>query len=139
MHCSLRSASNGSCERRTGLTDRGGKPATAPAPTCWLGVKAGGDLRLQYVYRGGPAERAGLAAHDVLVAIDGVKASADAVAALQLKRVPRERVKIHAFRRDELIEVDVELAGAPLDTCYLALRPHVPADVLALRNAWLGG
>ena len=47
--------------------DRGGKPASDPPPTCWLGTKMHDDLRLQYVFTGGPAERAGLAANDVLV------------------------------------------------------------------------
>ena len=60
----------------TGDNDRGGKPATADgAARSWLGAKVGADLELQHVYSGGPAERAGLAAGDTLVAFDGVKAS----------------------------------------------------------------
>ena len=42
----------------------------------------------QHVYSGGPAERAGLAAGDTLVAIDGIKASADALDTLARRAAP---------------------------------------------------
>lgn len=121
----------------SGPRDRGGKPATGPLPASSLGAKVGNDLRLQNVYAGGPAERAGLAPQDVLVALDGLKASAEALNALVARRGPGERVTVHAFRRDELITVDLELASAPLDTCYLSLRRDAPPAALALRRAWL--
>jgi len=119
--------------------DRGGKPAPGPTPACWLGAKASDDLRLQHVYTGGPAERAGLAPHDVLVAFDGVRASRDTLASTLADRSPGERLTVHAFRRDELFSVELELAGAPLDTCYLTLREDAAAGALALRNGWLSG
>lgn len=123
----------------SGGNDRGGRPAPGPSSTCWLGARVGGDLRLQYVFNGGPAERAGLAAHDVLVAIDGVKASTESIASLSAQRAAGERVSVHAFRRDELIEAEVELAPAPLDTCWLTLRDDADSNALALRDAWLAG
>jgi hypothetical protein len=46
---------------------------------------------------------------------------------------------VHAFRRDELIVVDVELAGAPLDTCWLAVREEPSSDAARLRQHWLHG
>ena len=121
----------------SGPKDRGGKPAAGPLQACWLGAKLGSDLTLQNVYSGGPAERAGLAPHDALVAIDGIKASSEAINALLMKRAAGDRVRVHAFRRDELIEVDLALASAPLDTCYLSLRAEASAAATALRTAWL--
>lgn len=120
-----------------GGKDAGGKPATAPLPKSSLGLKIGDDLRLQHVYRDGAAERAGLAPHDMLVAIDGTRASAESIAALVGRRAPGERVSLHAFRRDDLIEVELELAPAPRDTCYLALRTEAPARAVTLRTSWL--
>jgi len=120
-----------------GANDRGGKAANGTAPRTWLGAKVGTDLRLQHVYGGGPAERAGLAPQDVLVAFDGTRASVDAVNALVKRRAAGERVNVHVFRRDELMAVEVELAPAPLDTCYLSLRTDAPERACALRNAWL--
>jgi predicted metalloprotease with PDZ domain len=118
--------------------DRGGKPTSGPLPAAWVGMKAGPDLRLQYVFNGSPAERAGLAAHDVLVAIDGVRASADSLNLLLTDRAPGEHVSIHAFRRDELVHFELELSSPPLDTCYLTVRTDAAADSIALRRAWLG-
>ena len=119
--------------------DRGGKPSTAAPPTCWLGAKVAKDLTLQNVFTGSPAERAGLAANDVLVAVDGVRASADSLDKLATTRSAGERVGVHAFRRDELIVVDVELACAPLDTCWLTMREEPSGDAARLRQHWLHG
>jgi predicted metalloprotease with PDZ domain len=122
----------------TGGKDAGGKPATGTVPKSSLGVKIGNDLQLQHVYRDGAAERAGLAPRDVLVAIDGTRASAESIAAFLERRAPGECVTVHAFRHDELISVELTLAPAPHDTCYLALRTDATERAVALRRAWLG-
>lgn len=119
--------------------DEGGKPAAAPAPACWLGAKLAGDARLQHVFTGGPAERAGLAPNDVLVALDGVRASTATIHTLLADRAPGERVTVHAFRRDELIAVELDLAAPPLDTCYLVLRAEATGKAVDLRGHWLRG
>ena len=51
----------------------------------------------------GPAERAGLAAGDIVVAIEGLRASASAIEKLLRRRRVGETLTVHAFRRDELI------------------------------------
>jgi len=123
----------------TGAGDRGGKPAEGAAPACWFGAKVGADQVLQHVLSGGPAECAGLAARDALVALDGLRASTGTMDALLARHGPGELVRVHAFRRDELLDVLVELATAPLDSCYLTLRADAAPPALALRNAWLAG
>jgi predicted metalloprotease with PDZ domain len=120
-----------------GPNDRGGKPANGPLPQSSIGAKLTSDLRLQHVYSGAAAERAGLAPGDVLVALDGVRASMEALATLLARRSPGETIAVHAFRRDELLRVAVELDAAPLDTCYLELATKTPERAVALRNAWL--
>jgi len=121
----------------TGAKDSGGKPANGKVPRSSLGAKVGSDLKLEHVYSGGAAERAGLAANDVLVALDGLRASTQAIDAMLERRSPGERVAVHAFRRDELLTFDVELMPAPNDACYLGLRVDAPERAIALRNAWL--
>jgi predicted metalloprotease with PDZ domain len=93
---------------------------------------------LLHVFTGGPAERGGLAPHDTLVAVDGLRASADTIDAMLKRRGPGERVGVHAFRRDELLTVDIELAAPPLDTCYLTLRAAPDQRAQALRSGWWG-
>ena len=119
--------------------DRGGKPSSSPSPSCWLGVRVGNDLALQHVLTGSPAERAGLAARDVLVAVDGVRASVDSLDKLMSTTRAGERIAVHAFRRDELMCFEIELAEAPLDTCFLALRAEVSSDTALRRARWLHG
>ena len=119
--------------------DAGGKPARNESGLrCTLGVKLATDLKLQHVYSGSAAERAGLAPGDTLVALDGVKATSEALATIFERRAPGDRIRVHAFRRDELRTFDVELAAAPLDTCYLTLADNATADTLRRRANWLG-
>jgi len=119
--------------------DRGGRPASDPPPASWLGAKLRDDLSLQHVFTDGPAERAGLAANDMLVAIDGVRASTASLDALRTDDAPGRRISVHAFRRDELITVELELAEPPLDTCWLSLRDDAGTEAIARRAAWLKG
>jgi hypothetical protein len=48
-------------------------------------------------------------------------------------------VTVHAFRRDELIAVELDLAAPPLDTCYLVLRAEATGKAVDLRGHWLRG
>jgi predicted metalloprotease with PDZ domain len=121
-----------------GARDRGGKPPAGAIDRCTLGMRIGADMKLAVVLRDGPAMRAGLSAGDVLVAIDGMKASTESLAALITRGVPGTTVTVHAFRRDELIEVSTTLDAAALDTCMLTLAAAPSAAALARRKAWLG-
>jgi len=123
----------------TGPKDRGGKPASGISPRCTLGVRLGNDQRLSVVLRGGPAARAGLSGNDVLVAIDGLKATPERIASTLTRAAPGETVEIHAFRRDELARFVVTLDAAPDDTCYLTLDAAPSPQAEARRNAWLRG
>jgi predicted metalloprotease with PDZ domain len=123
----------------SGAKDRGGKPTSGPAPRCTLGVRLGVEAKLAVVTPDGPAARAGLSAHDTLVAIAGLKATPERIATLLSRYAPGETVAVHAFRRDELMTFRATLDAAPEDTCYLTLDASAPADVEQRRNAWLRG
>jgi predicted metalloprotease with PDZ domain len=126
-------------------SDRGGRPAArgtaALAERVTLGVRTsaeGGDLRLTHVLDGGPAQAAGLAAGDVVVAIDGLRVAPKTLDALLARRRPGDAVRVHAFRRDELHELEVRLAAPPADTCVLRFARKPGAGALRLRKGWLG-
>lgn len=103
--------------------DRGGLALNGkPAPAS-LGVKAVAEaqgVRVINVYDGGAAQRAGLSGGDVIVAIDKLKA-VDLDKALA-RYQPGDKLKLHWFRRDELISAQVELQAAPADACRLLLQ-----------------
>ncbi|NMF91637.1 PDZ domain-containing protein, partial [Aromatoleum petrolei] len=115
--------------------------AEAAAKGAWLGVKlagGNGEAKLANVFDDGPAQRCGLSAGDVLVAIDGLKVTAASLDGMLARRGPGEQVTIHAFRRDELITVTAELVPQPADTVKLASGKRVSAAMRALREGWLG-
>ena len=91
-----------------------------------------------HAFSGGPAANAGLSGGDVIVAIDGLRATADNVDALLARHAPGDRVAVHAFRRDELMTFDVALDAAPADTCWLTLAADASPETIARRQAWLG-
>ena len=101
-------------------------------------MSGGSHPTLQHVFRDGPAERAGLAAGDTVVAIDGLRMSVGAIEKLLCRRRPGETLAVHAFRRDELIAAALTLAAAPDDTCWLSLDATVDEATQARRMAWLG-
>jgi predicted metalloprotease with PDZ domain len=110
--------------------------AASAAPS--LGVKLAtgdGEARLASVYADGPAQHAGLSAGDVLVALE---VSGPGLEAMLARRRAGERVEIHAFRRDELMRFDVELAAAPTDKIVLKQATKAPATAVHLRRGWLG-
>ncbi len=94
--------------------------------------------RLTHVLDAGAAQAAGLSAGDVVVAVDGLKVGAKNLDQRLARYKPGNVATLHAFRRDELLEIEVELRASPLDTCTLAV---IAADRTAAnrRRAWLQG
>jgi predicted metalloprotease with PDZ domain len=84
------------------------------------------------------AQEAGLSPGDTLVALDGIRITRDNLDAL-VARVPEgSEATIHAFRRDELLELRARPQPAPADTCQLRITPDAPAETAQRRAAWLG-
>jgi len=91
------------------------------------------------VFDGGAAQAAGLAAGDVIVALDGLRVTPKTLDALLAPRRRGDTVRVHAFRRDEMHVVTVRLAAPPEDTCVLRLAKKAGAGALRLRRGWLKG
>ena len=83
---------------------------------------------IQQVRRDGTAAQAGLSANDVILAIDGLKAS-EKLLAHYAKR--QETFTIFAFRRDELMQFEVQGGETGLTTVELKVENQAKAD------AWL--
>jgi len=126
-------------------SDRGGKAPSTPerelARQAAIGARVtteGAELRLTHVLDGSAAQRAGLAAGDVIVALDGLRATPKNWPALLARRRPGDTVEIFAFRRDELMRFAVTLAARSRDTCVIAPAAGAPASARRRRQAWLG-
>jgi predicted metalloprotease with PDZ domain len=124
-------------------SDKGGKVAkSGTTEPLALGVRYGSDplgVKLLNVFDDGAAQKAGLAAGDIIVAVDGLRASQDNIEKLLNYQRGRDQVELHAFRRDELLHFDVPLQTAPLDTCYLVVDDKADDTVRKLRDGWLLG
>jgi predicted metalloprotease with PDZ domain len=124
-----------------GAEDRGGTPRAANGELLTLGAavrEREQGLELVSVLDGGAAERAGLNPGDVLVAVDRLRVTGRNLARRLARFESGERVTATVFRGDELLEVGIVLAPAPLDTCYLVAREGADAKALERRRAWLG-
>lgn len=96
------------------------KPASEQPALGARAARQGEDWRLATVFEGGAAHRAGLSAHDVLVAIDGLRVSGSAGLDPHLARHKvGDIVDVYAFRRDELRHFRVKLATDDAVTCTL--------------------
>lgn len=105
-----------------------------------LGIKLanGGEAKLMHVYSGGAAEQAGLAGGDVVIALDGIKVSAQNLEKMVSHKAPGTKIRIHAFRRDELMEFKVVTQAAPADSCTLTLSSQPTPQAMQLLDNWLG-
>lgn len=107
----------------------------------WLGarlINRQGELCVGTVYSGGPAHAAGLAAGDVLIALDGLKLDDASLKAQLVRRKPGGRAQVHVFRRDELREFILQFSRAPATEARLSLRPTPLKTQQQLLRGWLG-
>jgi len=88
------------------------RKASKPSLDVNLG-REGADCKLSAVHDGGAAQKAGLSALDLLVAIDGLRVTGNPsnVDGLLARYKVGDTVQVHAFRRDELMAFDVTLQG----------------------------
>ncbi|UCE32672.1 MAG: M61 family metallopeptidase [Burkholderiales bacterium] len=112
---------------------------SAADQTPFLGLRTAthaGDLTVTTVLSDSPAMRAGLSAGDVIIAADGLRVDEQTLKAWLARRGSGSPVRLHLFRRDELIEVAVEPAPPPRVKATLAISGGRTAA--ARRRRWLG-
>ncbi len=119
------------------------KRAAVDAPHfALLGVKttnANGDCRIANVFDGSPAQAAGLSGGDALIALGGLRVTASNLDALLARYHPGDTVEVLAFRRDELMRFEVELATQPPPRFTLTVDPRASKSAQRARKKWLGG
>ncbi len=93
----------------------------------------GNDCKLSSVHEGGAAHRAGLSAGDVLVAVDGLRATHANLDGLLARYAVGAKVEVHAFRRDELMAFQVTLQGDRAPAVTLTLEAAGAKRGAALR------
>jgi predicted metalloprotease with PDZ domain len=108
-------------------------------PSLGVRVKHEGPINvLAQVYSGKPAQQAGLAAGDILVAIEGIRIHGTQLETLLSRYQVGDLVDIHVFRHDELRLYQVKLGAPEADYCSLTpisgKRQSIGAWPAALSN-----
>lgn len=104
-----------------------------------LGLKTGPGGKIVHVYTGGPAHQGGVSAGDVLVALDGLKVD-DTNLLKRVRALPAgSPVRLHTFRRDELMEFDLVLAPPPESTVYVEVDAGAEEAAVMRRERWARG
>ena len=108
------------------LAEQGIRLDWEEAKTPSLGIKTateGNSIQLATVFDDGAAQAAGLASGDVLIALDGLRVTPASLERMLARYQPGDTLKIHAFRRDELMEFSLRLTAPDRDTAQLTALP----------------
>ncbi|HPU54287.1 MAG TPA: PDZ domain-containing protein, partial [Burkholderiaceae bacterium] len=97
-----------------------------------------GDLTIATALAGQAAMRAGMSSGDVIVAVDGLRVDERSLNALLARRKAGDRIAVHAFRRDELMQFDVRLMAGEATECGFTLDDQATDAIRRQRNHWLG-
>ena len=121
------------------LKDLGGKKGSGkshPSLDIMTGSASDG-VKIRVVHDGGAAQRAGLSAKDVIIAVDGIKVTNQNLE----KRLERyeigDEILVHGFRRDELFERRVVLGEDRDFVHYLEWMDDCSEEVQERRKKWL--
>jgi predicted metalloprotease with PDZ domain len=96
------------------------------------------DGKVQHVFDDTPAQQAGLSAGDLLVAVDGLRATDANVDKLLARYRPGDSVRLQAFRRDVLMQFEVKLAAKAPPKYMLTVDTKASKAAQAARARWLG-
>ena len=106
-----------------------------------LGLKlhgGGGEARVAHVFDGGPAQQAGVAAGDLLVALDGLRVAPARLDAILARYSPGDTIELLTFRREELQRFELTLATQPPPRFVLEVDERGGTAAQRRRTAWCG-
>ncbi|MFC5429006.1 M61 family metallopeptidase [Paraburkholderia denitrificans] len=114
-----------------------GEPERGAKPSLGARLRGGAEAVLSVVFEGGAAQKAGLSAGDVLMALDGLRVTGSNLDSLLARYQPGAKVEIHAFRRDELRVARLTL-DAPERARYKLAATDKRTGPRTFRERWLG-
>lgn len=93
--------------------------------------------KLSHVFDNGDAQKSGLSAGDIVIAVDNLKVTKSNFEKTINSYPINTEIEIHAFRRDELMSFKMALNSAKSDTFYLELMDTADKVILDHRKSWL--
>ncbi len=86
--------------------------------------REGNDCKLSRVHEGGAAHKAGLSGNDLLMAVDGIRVTPSNLPQLLARYRVGDKVKLHVFRRDELLSFSAILGSDASPAVKLEVLPE---------------
>ena len=96
-------------------------------------------IRIQQVFDGGAAQKSGLSAGDMVIAVDGLRMSVKQMERYVADVDPGSTIELHLFRRDELMTFVLEPEAAPADTCFFVFSKQEDKGKQQRLTDWLQG
>ncbi|VAW96087.1 Putative protease [hydrothermal vent metagenome] len=93
--------------------------------------------KLSHVFDNGNAQKSGLSAGDIVIAIDNIQVTKSSFEKTAQSYPPDSNILIHAFRRDELMLFSLQTATSPKDTFYLEVMDNPNEVMLNNKRQWL--
>lgn len=88
-------------------------------------VPAAVGVKVIHVLNYSPAELAGLAAQDIVVAMDGLEVKAASFEKKIARYQPNDKIELHVFRREVLIKLTVNVFTYSRPVCALRIKPDI--------------
>ncbi|CAH9018378.1 M61 family metallopeptidase [Candidatus Nitrosacidococcus sp. I8] len=109
-------------------------------PQATLGVKLTPKIleaKVSQVFDHGTAQLGGIAAGDIIIAIDGIKATAENLENLIAAYPVDTTITLHAFRADILHSFQVILKPVLKNICLLSFNEQASSEAIITRKSWL--
>ena len=120
--------------------DKGGKQETIPENHPYLGariVNNSAGACVTHVFENSSAENAGLAAGDIIVAVNNLKVDKSSFDTVFNRNKVNDTITVHAFRRDELMTLSLVVQSAPVNTCVLTWHDDQTDEINKNKASWL--
>ncbi len=105
-------------------SDMGGEALQHKREPLTLGIRTKEHpkgLEITHVFDDGAAQKSGLSAGDIVIAVDGEASNQEALDAYLIRRCKGDTITFHYFRYDMLYQLEMKLEAASQDTCYLTV------------------
>lgn len=123
-------------------TDKGGTPPSNnnKKSVPWFGtnsIAAEGGIKFTNVLDNGPAQKAGVSADDIGIALNGLRIEKSSFEKVLSGFQAGDTVTLHAFRRDELMEFTITLAHPPQTTVYFVPNNEASEEQMVKKSMWM--
>jgi predicted metalloprotease with PDZ domain len=117
---------------------KGPRPIKEKPDFRWKTKTENGRVFVTEVHSGGAAEKAGVNASDEIAAIDAFKCDEDLLKRIANDRKPGQTVRLHVFRRSQLLEIPVVLGAKRFSKYDISPVDNPEPKQVALFSGWLG-